>query len=289
MSIQNSSVKNTIFSQKTTMNCRGKLINFDKPLVMGILNITEDSFYDGGKYTIEKTWLNQTEKMLADGADIIDIGAASTRPGAKIVSESNEMQIILRVLNSVRSKFPDCLISIDTYHSNVAKAAVENGADIINDISGGEFDDKMFEIIAKENVPYILMHIQGKPENMQLNPHYENIIQDMVLYFAKKTDTLKLSGVNDVIIDPGFGFGKTIEDNYKVMKQLDFFNLFGLPVLVGISRKSMISRLLNISAKDALNGSSILNTIALMKGAKILRVHDIKEAVEAVKIVNMIN
>lgn len=289
MSIQNSGVKNTIFSQKTIMNCRGKLINFDKPLVMGILNITEDSFYDGGKYTIEKTWLNQTEKMLADGADIIDIGAASTRPGAKIVSESNEMQIILRVLNSIRSKFPDCLISIDTYHSNVAKAAVENGADIINDISGGEFDDKMFEIIAKENVPYILMHIQGKPENMQLNPHYENIIQDMVLYFTKKTDTLKLSGVNDVIIDPGFGFGKTIEDNYKVMKQLDFFNLFGLPVLVGISRKSMISRLLNISAKDALNGSSILNTIALMKGAKILRVHDIKEAVEAVKIVNMIN
>lgn len=284
-----SSDKNTIFSSNQSINCRGKLISFEKPLIMGILNITEDSFFDGGAYISEKNWLRQTEKMLTEGADIIDIGAASTRPGAKLIDAKDEKNAITKTLKSIRKEFPDCIISIDTYHSSVAEVSVNEGADIINDISGGEIDKEMFATIGKLKSPYILMHIKGIPENMQLNTNYRNITEEIILYFSKKINQLKTLGINDIIIDPGFGFGKTLEDNYKLLSQLEIFHFFELPLLVGISRKSMINKLLNITAKEALNGTTVLNTIALQKGAKILRVHDVKEAVECVKIHEMLN
>lgn len=284
-----SSDKNTIFSSNQSINCRGKLISFKKPLIMGILNITEDSFFDGGAYISEKNWLRQTEKMLTEGADIIDIGAASTRPGAKLIDAKDEKNAITKTLKSIRKEFPDCIISIDTYHSSVAEVSVNEGADIINDISGGEIDKEMFATIGKLKSPYILMHIKGIPENMQLNTNYRNITEEIILYFSEKINQLKTLGINDIIIDPGFGFGKTLEDNYKLLSQLEIFHFFELPLLVGISRKSMINKLLNITAKEALNGTTVLNTIALQKGAKILRVHDVKEAVECVKIHEMLN
>lgn len=284
-----SSDKNTIFSSNQSINCRGKLISFEKPLIMGILNITEDSFFDGGAYISEKNWLRQTEKMLTEGADIIDIGAASTRPGAKLIDAKDEKNAITKTLKSIRKEFPECIISIDTYHSSVAEVSVNEGADIINDISGGEIDKEMFATIGKLKSPYILMHIKGIPENMQLNTNYRNITEEIILYFSEKINQLKTLGINDIIIDPGFGFGKTLEDNYKLLSQLEIFHFFELPLLVGISRKSMINKLLNITAKEALNGTTVLNTIALQKGAKILRVHDVKEAVECVKIHEMLN
>lgn len=286
---KNSRDKNTIFSVKQNINCRGKLVRFDKPLIMGILNVTEDSFFDGGKHNTEKQWLLHIEKMLLEGADIIDIGAASTRPGAKLISKADELSIIERVLKSVRKEYPEIIISIDTYYANVAKYSIENGADIINDISGGEIDNEMFRTIADLKVPYILMHIKGTPENMNQFTHYNNIIQDMILYFSEKVNKLKLLGVNDIIIDPGFGFSKTLDDNYKLMNQLEVFHFLELPVLVGISRKSMINKVLETNATEALNGTTVLNTIALQKGANILRVHDVKEAVETLKILNMLN
>jgi dihydropteroate synthase len=286
---KNSRDKNTIFSVKQNINCRGKLVRFDKPLIMGILNVTEDSFFDGGKHNNEKQWLLHIEKMLLEGADIIDIGAASTRPGAKLISKADEISIIERVLKSVRKEYPEIIISIDTYYANVAKYSIENGADIINDISGGEIDNEMFRTIADLKVPYILMHMKGTPENMNQFTHYNNIIQEMILYFSEKVNKLKLLGVNDIIIDPGFGFSKTLDDNYKLMNQLEVFHFLELPVLVGISRKSMINKVLETNATEALNGTTVLNTIALQKGANILRVHDVKEAVETLKILNMLN
>ncbi len=281
--------KNTIFSAKQSINCRGKLISLNKPLIMGILNVTEDSFFDGGKHNSEKQWLLHVEKMLLEGADIIDIGAASTRPGAKLISKKDEISIIERVLRSVRREYPEIIISIDTYYADVAKSSVEHGADIINDISGGEIDNEMFATIADLKVPYILMHIKGTPENMNQFTHYNNIIQEMILYFSQKVNKLKLLGINDIIIDPGFGFSKSLEDNYKLMNKLEVFHFFELPVLVGISRKSMINKVLETNASEALNGTTVLNTIALQKGAKILRVHDVKEAVETLKIISMLN
>ncbi|NVN94169.1 MAG: dihydropteroate synthase [Bacteroidetes bacterium] len=287
--MQISSDKNTIFSSNQTINCRGKLINFNKALVMGILNITDDSFFDGGKHITEAQWMAHTCKMLLDGADIIDIGAASTRPGAKLISADEEAEILLPVIRSIRKEYPDALISVDTYHSNVAKISADNGVDIINDISGGEFDKAMFSTIAQLKVPYILMHIKGAPENMQQNPIYENLIEEMMLYFAEKINTLRLLGVNDIILDPGFGFGKTVEHNYEILQKLDLFKFHELPILVGLSRKSMINKVLNTSPAEALNGTTVLNTIALLKGAKIVRVHDVKEAVEAVKLCETMN
>jgi dihydropteroate synthase len=254
---------------------------------MGILNITEDSFFDGGKHTSEAGWMAQTQKILNEGADIIDIGAASTRPGAKIIAASEEISILKPVIRSIRREYSDSLISIDTYHGSVAEMAISEGADIINDISGGEMDNTMFACIARLKVPYILMHMKGTPENMQQNPHYENLIAEMMLYFAKKVNKLRLLGVNDIIIDPGFGFGKTLEHNYQLLQKLEVFKFLELPILVGFSRKSMISKILATTAAEALNGTTVLNTIALLKGANILRVHDVKEAVEAVKLCGM--
>ena len=289
MDTQISSDKNTIFSPNLTINCRGKLINFNKALVMGILNITEDSFYDGGKHLTEENWLAQTQKMLTEGANIIDIGAASTRPGAKPQSAEVEAKLLKTVIRSIRKEQPEILLSVDTYHASVAEMAVDNGADIINDISGGEMDKEMFTIMGKLKVPYILMHIKGSPENMQINPVYENLIEEIMLYFAEKIMQLSMLGVNDVILDPGFGFGKTLTQNYALLQKLDLFKFHELPIMVGFSRKSMINKVLGTSPADALNGTTVLNTIALLKGANILRVHDVKQAMEAIKITSMLN
>ena len=267
------------------LNCRGKIIDLDTPKVMGILNLTEDSFYDGGKYKNIDAALKQVEKMLTEGADFIDIGAISTRPGAKSISGEQEWQRLSETLAEVRKTFPESLLSVDTYRADVAKNAIEEGVDLINDISSGDFDAAMFSVIAHYKVPYIIMHIKGTPENMQVNPTYENVVKEILYFFSERIEKLKLSGVSDIIIDPGIGFGKTVEHNYEILKNLDFFSLIGYPVLIGLSRKSLINKALNISPKDALNGTTVLNTIALQKGAKILRVHDVKEAVEAVKLV----
>lgn len=284
-----SSDKNTIFSSNQRINSKGRLINLSAPLVMGILNISDDSFYDGGQHVTTSAALKQCEKMLTEGAAIIDIGASSTRPGAKLNSATEEAVKLLPVISAIRNKFPECIISVDTYHASVAEMAVDNGADFINDISGGEFDPEMFATIARLKVPYVLMHIQGRPENMQLNPHYQNLMQEVMLYFADKLNKLRELGVNDIIIDPGFGFGKTTEHNYELLQKLDVFAMLERPLLVGFSRKSMINKVLKTTPEQALNGTTVLNTIALLKGANILRVHDVKEAVEAIKITSMLD
>lgn len=273
--------QDTVFYEKVE-----QIFNHNSPpLIMGILNVTPDSFFDGGKFTSEIQWLEHTQQMIDEGADIIDIGAYSTRPGATNVSEQDEMERLVNVIKSVRKQFPELLISADTFRASIASKAIDAGANIINDISGGTMDDMMFSTIAKLNVPYILMHIQGTPQTMQQNPHYENVTEDVFAFFTSKLKELKELGVSKVILDPGFGFGKTLEHNYQLLENLEKFNSIGLPVLVGFSRKSMICKLLKIKPEEALNGTSVLNTIALEKGAKILRVHDVKEAKEAVMIV----
>lgn len=273
--------QDTVFYEKSE-----QIFNHNSPpLIMGILNVTPDSFFDGGQFVSENQWLEQANQMLLEGADIIDIGAYSSRPGANDVPEGDEMERLIKVIKSVRKQFPNTLISADTYRASVALKAIEAGANIINDISGGTMDDNMFSTIAKLKVPYILMHMQGTPKTMQQNPHYENVTEDVFAFFTKKLKELKDLGVSKVILDPGFGFGKKLEHNYQLLDDLQKFNSIGSPLLVGFSRKSMICKLLNIKPEEALNGTSILNTIALEKGAKILRVHDVKEAKEAVIIV----
>ncbi len=259
------------------------------PLVMGILNVTPDSFYDGGKYVTEIEWLQQAKQMIDEGAELLDIGAYSTRPGAKDVSENEETERLVKVIKSVRKQFPEILISADTFRASVAEKAVESGANLINDISGGTLDKDMFLTIAKLQVPYILMHIQGTPQTMQQNPIYEDVTEDVFTFFGKKLKELKELGISKVILDPGFGFGKTLEHNYQLLKKLNKFNGLNLPVMVGFSRKSMINKLLNIKPENALNGTTVLNTIALQNGVKIIRVHDVKEAKEAVRIVEYLN
>ncbi|MBT3209330.1 MAG: dihydropteroate synthase [Bacteroidetes bacterium] len=255
---------------------------------MGILNVTPDSFYDGGKYSNEKSILSHTEKMLEEGATIIDIGANSTRPGSEFISESDELTRLMPVLEILRKNFSDTIFSIDTFRSNVVETITENFGDfIINDISAGTFDNKMFETIAEKQLPYILMHIQGQPKNMQKNPTYKDISNEILKYFSEKVDKLKILGVNDIIVDPGFGFGKSLEHNYELLDKLDNFKILELPICVGFSRKSMIHKLLNISPNESLNGTTVLNTIAVQNGASILRVHDVKEALETIKIFNM--
>ena len=277
--------KDTFFSRKQTINCRGELIDLSEPKVMGILNITTDSFYDGGKYNSEKEIIVQVNKMISEGCDILDIGAYSSRPGAKDISSDEELDKLLPVLDLVRKEFPGIIISVDTFRSEVAKKVIEDyQVDIINDISAGDLDDKMHELIADLNVPYIMMHMKGTPQNMQQDPQYKNVVKEIMEYFSIKLDKLKLLGVKDVILDPGFGFGKTIDHNYQLLKHLDDFKIFELPLLVGVSRKSMINKVLEIKPGEALNGTSILNSFALLGGANILRVHDVKEAKETIKI-----
>jgi dihydropteroate synthase len=267
-----------------TINCKGNLIDLATPKVMGILNITPNSFYDGGKFQEESVILSQVEKMLNEGATFIDIGAYSSKPNAEFVSEEEELQRILPVLQQIIKQFPEAIISIDTFRAEVAKQCVLNGAAMINDISAGHLDEKMLPTIAELQVPYIMMHMKGNPQTMQSLTHYDDIVKEMIYYFSERIFEARKLGINDLIVDPGFGFAKTLEQNYEVMQKLDIFKQLELPLLVGISRKSMIYKALETSAQEALNGTTFLNAIALEKGANILRVHDVKEAVEGLKL-----
>ncbi len=272
-----------------SINCKGKLIDLTSPKVMGILNLTPDSFYDGGKYKSEKDILQQTEKMILEGATFIDIGAYSSRPGAIHISEEEELSRLLPVLELILQNFPNLLISIDTFRSNIAKIAIETGACMINDISAGNLDDNMFKTIASLQVPYIIMHMKGNPKNMQTNVDYNNLINDIIYYFSKKINELRALNINDVIIDVGFGFSKTIDQNYELLSNLNLFKYLELPILTGVSRKSMLYKFLNITSNEALNATSIANTIALQQGTNILRVHDVKEAIQTIKILEKTN
>ena len=271
------------------INCKGKLIDLKSPRVMGILNITPDSFFDGGKFQNQEVIILQVEKMLYEGATFIDVGAYSSRPGAKHISEQEELNRITPVMELLVSNFPDILISVDTFRSNVAEHCINLGASLVNDISAGSMDDKMFSAIAKLQVPYIIMHMQGIPKIMQKNPIYNDVVEDVLFYFSKKISELRDLGVNDIISDVGFGFGKTLEHNYQLLNKLELFQNLDIPSLVGVSRKSMLFKPLNISPNEALNATTSANTIALLKGANILRVHDVKEAMEALKIVQLLN
>lgn len=272
-----------------TINCKGILVDLSTPKVMGILNVTPNSFFDGGKYKNETEILSQVEKMLLGGATFIDIGAYSSKPNAEFVSEQEEISRIVPVVDLILKHFPETIISIDTFRSEVAKASIESGAAIINDIAAGNLDYKMLEIIAKYNVPYIMMHMRGNPQTMQTLTDYDDIVKEMLFYFSEKVAKARSFGINDLIIDPGFGFAKTIAQNYEVFQKMKLFNMLELPLLVGISRKSMIYKTLDTTVENALNGTTVLNTLALTKGAKILRVHDVKEAVECVTLFNKIN
>ncbi|TMU57384.1 dihydropteroate synthase [Flagellimonas algicola] len=268
-----------------TINCKGELIDLSQPKVMGILNLTPDSFYDGGKYKDEKTILLQVEQMLANGATFIDMGAYSSRPGAEHVPEDQELQRMLPILDLILKHYPETFISIDTFSSKVAKHCIESGAAIINDISAGNLDDRMFQTVAEYQVPYVMMHLKGTPQSMQKLATYDDLIKDLKLYFAQKIKTATSLKINDIIIDPGFGFAKTTSQNFTLLNHLNLFQTFGLPLLIGLSRKSMIYKVLESSSKEALNGTTVLHTVALLKGANILRVHDVKEALESVTLI----
>ena len=278
--------KYTPFTPSNIIKLKGNSIIFstDNAIVMGILNITDDSFYDGGKYVNEGDIIAQTTKMLDEGASIIDIGAQSSRPGATQISSEQELKKLLPIIKLLKNSFPEIVISVDSFWANTAKDVVIAGADIINDISAGEMDNQMFDTIAILQVPYIMMHMQGTPLNMQNNPVYKNVTQEVITFFEKKIEILKNKGVSQIVIDPGFGFGKTIKHNYELLNNLQEFKLLGFPVLIGASRKSMIYNLLDSSPQEALNGTSVINSMALQNGADILRVHDVKEAIECIKI-----
>jgi dihydropteroate synthase len=271
------------------INCKGELMDLSTPKIMGILNVTPDSFYDGGRYTNEEKIYNRIKKLFEEGADIVDIGAFSSRPGANLPDEETEWKRLEPALNMVKNEFSDKCFSLDTYRSQIAyKAVTEYGIGIINDISAGNLDSQMYETIKTLQVPYIIMHMQGTPQTMQLNPQYNDVTLDIIKYFSEKLAHLHSMGINDVIIDPGFGFGKTLEQNYELLSNLDKFHILEQPLLVGVSRKSMIYKLLDITPQEALNGTTVVHTISLLKGANILRVHDVREAVEAIKIVGML-
>lgn len=269
-----------------TINCLGQLIDLSTPKVMGILNVTPNSFYDGGQYITEKSVLNQVEKMLQEGATFIDVGAYSSKPNAELITVEDEIERLLSVVKSILKQFPETLLSIDTFRSDVAKISLDHGAAIINDIAAGNLDEKMMETVAQYQVPYIMMHMKGTPQTMNSLAQYDNIVKEMLFYFSEKVSQARSFGINDLIVDPGFGFAKTIDQNYEVLQKLELFQMLDLPVLAGISRKSMIYKTLETSPAEALNGTTVLNTIALTKGAKILRVHDVKDAVETVKLFN---
>lgn len=265
------------------------MLNLKLPAVMGILNLTPDSFYDGGHYLSLNAQLKRVEQMLEEGASIIDIGAVSTRPGAVEICQTGELQRLLPSMKAIRHQFPGILLSVDTYRPLIARAMVENGADMINDIYGGRFEPGMFETIASLKVPYILMHMKGNPDQMQQNPEYSDVLAEVTYFFEQQTKLAAEAGIREIIIDPGFGFGKTNEHNYTLLSCLDTFRSLGYPVMAGISRKSMITRILKIKPEEALNGSTVLHTVALLKGADVLRVHDVKEAMEAIRLVNYLN
>ena len=271
-----------------TINIKGKLMDFSSPKIMGILNITPDSFYDGGIFDSNKKILKQVEKMLEDGADIIDIGGCSSKPGSKKVIIDDEIKRVIPTIELIKSKFNEAIISVDTFRSEVAKKAVNSGASIVNDISAGELDPNMFNCVAELGIPYIMMHMQGSPQTMQNKPKYNNVVNDIITNLSKKIFRARELGIIDIVVDPGFGFGKTLEHNYQILNDLSFFKELDCPILVGISRKSMIYKILNNDPKNALNGTTCLNTVALSKGANILRVHDVKEAKEIIKLTNFL-
>jgi dihydropteroate synthase len=264
----------------------GKELSFDMPLVMGIVNITPDSFYDGGKYESPEDAVAQANKLLSEGATIIDVGAASTRPNAVLLKPEEELKRLLPVLDALIKSNPEIIISVDTFHAEVAKKAVEHGASIINDVSGGTMDEAMFKTVGKLKAPYILMHMQGTPETMQHNPTYEDVTKEVYNFLSAQVDKARYFGVKQIIVDTGFGFGKTVEHNYTLLHNLGTFRRLGLPILAGLSRNSMVNKVLKTKAQNALTGTIALNTIALLQGANILRVHDAKEAKEVIKIVN---
>jgi dihydropteroate synthase len=272
-----------------TLNCNGRLLIIDKPVVMGILNITPDSFYVASRVQTEEKILQEASTMLKEGAMIIDVGAQSTRPGSTRLSANEETERILPVIEALRKNFADMFISIDTYHATVAEKAIAAGVSIVNDISGGTMDENMLSSIGKFNVPYICMHIKGVPETMQQNPAYENVTREVLDFFIQQTEACRQKNINDVIIDPGFGFGKTIHHNFQLLKDLCVFKILDKPILAGLSRKATIYKTLNITANEALNGTTALNMIALLNGANILRVHDVKEAVETIELFNAYN
>jgi dihydropteroate synthase len=280
--------KDTFFTHTQTMNLGGKLIDLSTPKVMGIVNITPDSFYGGSRFNTEKEILTQVEAMLSAGADMLDLGAYSTRPGAKDVTPEEETNRLLPALKVIKTNFPEAIISVDTFRATLARIAVNEGAHIINDISGGELDSEMFATIAHLQVPYILMHNRGTTKTMHAANFYDDLVGDILFYFSHKIKQLRELGVKDVVIDPGFCFAKNREQNFKLLKHLSDFKILGLPILAGLSRKSMVWKSLDITPEEALNGTTILNTIALQNGAKILRVHDVAEAKQCIKLLNLL-
>lgn len=276
--------KDKLFQKKSTLNCHGKIISLSMPQVMGILNVTPDSFYAGSRLSSTDAVLQQAATMVADGADILDIGGYSTRPGAAAVSETEELDRVLPAIEAIVKEFPDSIISVDTFRAQVAEAAITAGASIINDVAGGMLDEKMFETVARLQVPYILMHMRGTPQTMNSLTHYDDVVLDVLDELQRKVAALTKLGVNDIIIDPGFGFAKTIDQNFEILNSLDTFRILELPILAGLSRKSMTYKFLGIDQSDALAGTIALNTLALTKGAGILRVHDVKEAKQTIQL-----
>ncbi|MTG97849.1 MULTISPECIES: dihydropteroate synthase [Myroides] len=271
-----------------TINCKGEIIDLSSPKIMGILNVTPNSFFDGGKYKTDSAFLKQAEKMIKEGADFIDIGAYSSKPSADYLSEYEEISRLIPVIDLLLREFPKLYLSIDTFRAKVAKESVVAGAAIINDIAAGFLDEQMMKVVGELRVPYIMMHMRGNPQTMQSLTSYEDLVKDIRSYFAERIAKARECKINDIILDPGFGFAKTLPQNYELMAKLELFDVFELPILVGISRKSMIYKLLESSPSEALNGTTVLNTIALQKGAKILRVHDVKEAVESREILKQL-
>ena len=272
-----------------TLNIKGTLLDLSKPKVMGILNITPDSFFDGGEYNSEDKIINQVKKMLEEGADIIDIGGYSSRPGAEKLTIKKEINRVIPIIKLITKKYKNVIISIDTFRSKVVKKAIEAGASIVNDISGGDLDKNMYKVVSKLKVPYIIMHMKGIPSNMQNDPKYNDVVFDIIKDLSYKIDLAKKAGILDIIIDPGFGFGKSLEDNFKILKNLSSFKQLNQPIMIGVSRKSMIYNLLKSSANEALNGTTCLNSIYLNNGANIIRVHDVKEAKETVNLIEFMN
>lgn len=268
-----------------SLNCRGKLLQFDTPIIMGIINVTTDSFYAGSRKNSIEEVVQKAGQMIAEGATILDIGGQSTRPGSEQIGAGPEAEKAVPVIEALHKIFPGTLISIDTYHASVAEQSVNAGASIVNDVSGGSLDETMLSTVAKLHVPYICMHIKGSPQTMQQNPLYKNLTGELLDYFTERTNACRLAGIKDIIIDPGFGFGKTIDHNFELLRNLSLFSIFEKPLLLGVSRKSTVYKTLGITAEDALNGTTVLHTIGLLNGANILRVHDVKEAAEAIKLV----
>ena len=275
-------------NKNLSINCNGKLVDLNTPKVMGVLNITPDSFYDGGRYKDAKSILNQTEKLISEGATFIDIGAYSSRPGADFISENEELQRIVPVVELIQKKNPDVLISVDSFRAKVIRECVSAGAVISNDISAGKLDPDMIKTVGELGVPYIMMHMRGTPQTMKNHTTYQHLINEIYAYFSKQIELARQHNITDIIIDPGFGFAKTLAQNYELLNQMEFFKNLNCPILTGVSRKSMIYKVLGCTANEALNGTTALNMVALMNGACILRVHDVKEAVECIKLFNQL-